>query len=414
MKKRIAVIGGGVSGLTCANLLRDKGHETIVFESDSRPGGMIKCDRVNGHLFHRTGGHVFNTKRKDVSEWFWKHFNKTEEFTLAQRNASVSMNKIYVPYPIENHIYLLGDNIVDQCIDEWLKNYKSTTAEKFDDFESFLLYRFGKTLYDLYFRPYNEKVWRRNLSNVPLSWLEGKLPMPTIKEMIFNNIMKVEEKKFVHSTFFYEKNDGSQYLADKLASSLNIRYNTKIEHMTFENGKWKLRGDTFDIVIFCGNIKQIPELTNNILSSKEKSFIKGLESHGTTSVLCEIEENPYSWIYMPSKEFLSHRIICTGNFSSTNRGGGKMSATIEFTDYISKEDILENLIHIPLNPKYITHHYEKYTYPIQDHSTRKNISSIKEKLSQSQLYLCGRFAEWEYANMDVCMGYAIDLCKTIA
>ena len=72
-----------------------------------------------------------------------------------------------------------------------------------DNFEEFLKYRFGETLYELYFKPYNEKVWRRDLKYVPLSWLEGKLPMPTVAEMIFNNINHVKEKQFVHSTFWY-------------------------------------------------------------------------------------------------------------------------------------------------------------------------------------------------------------------
>ena len=62
---KYAIIGGGISGLSIANLL-EKDHEVTIFESDSRPGGMIKCDIINGSLFHRTGGHVFNTKRQDV------------------------------------------------------------------------------------------------------------------------------------------------------------------------------------------------------------------------------------------------------------------------------------------------------------------------------------------------------------
>ena len=64
---------------------------------------------------------------------------------------------------------------------------------------------------------------------------------------------------------------------------------------------------------------------------------------------------------------------------------------------------------MPFSPKYLTHNYERYTYPIQDKDTRSMISSLKDKLEPNGLFLCGRFAEWEYANMDVCMGYAIDL-----
>lgn len=84
-----AVIGGGMSGLSIANILKDTGHSVIVFEKEERPGGMIKCDMIDGCLFHRTGGHVFNTKRQDVLEWFWKHFDADKEFTKAYRNSSV-------------------------------------------------------------------------------------------------------------------------------------------------------------------------------------------------------------------------------------------------------------------------------------------------------------------------------------
>lgn len=80
--------------------------------------------------------------------------------------------------------------------------------------------------------------------------------------------------------------------------------------------------------------------------------LDSLEYHGTTSVFCEIESNPYSWIYMPSRLHQSHRIICTGNFSENNNPSGKLTATIEFTDEISLEDIHDNLSRIPLKPKY--------------------------------------------------------------
>lgn len=407
---KIAIIGAGISGLSVGQLLKDK-HEVTIFESDNRPGGMIKCDRVDGHLFHRTGGHVFNTRRPEVLEFFWSHFNKEEEFVKADRNSGVSMDGgLFVPYPIENHISCFDDETVNSIIKDWMiiKGNEGKIEPK--NFEEFLKGRFGESLYKMYFQPYNEKVWRRDLTKVPLSWLEGKLPMPTVEEMIFNNIKKVEEKKFVHSTFFYAKNHGSQFIADRFAEGLNIQYGKKIESISLADGTWTVDGKSFDKVVFCGNIKQLPSMIN-VLKSDEVAMIEGLESHGTTTVLCEIDDNPYSWIYMPSKKHESHRIICTGNFSPSNRADGKMSATIEFTDYISKEDILDNLERIPWHPKYITHNYEKYTYPIQDANTRTGIKKLRDDLEQSGLYLCGRFAEWEYFNTDVCMASAIEVSK---
>ena len=66
--KKIVVIGAGVSGLSIARLLVDGGNKVTVIEKEDKPGGLIKCDNINGCLYHKVGGHVFNTKRKDVLE----------------------------------------------------------------------------------------------------------------------------------------------------------------------------------------------------------------------------------------------------------------------------------------------------------------------------------------------------------
>lgn len=50
--KRISVVGGGISGLTIAYALLNKGKDIdiTVFEADSRPGGKIWTDRTSGFL----------------------------------------------------------------------------------------------------------------------------------------------------------------------------------------------------------------------------------------------------------------------------------------------------------------------------------------------------------------------------
>ena len=403
------IIGAGISGLSIAQLL-NKDNEVIVLEKDDRPGGMIKCDRVEGSLFHRTGGHVFNTKREDVMKWFWSFFDQERDFIKTTRNSSVVMDDgKLIPYPIEYHAYLLGKETGVKIVTDLVEMARQQDIKP-SNFEDFLKGRFGSTLYDLYFKPFNWKVWRRDLTKVPLSWLEGKLPMPTVAEIIFANIYHVEENQFVHSSFYYPKEGGSQFLADTFSKGLDIKYNTTIESIQKTENGWKVNGLETDRIVFCGNIKQLPQLVGNTVDMTPfANAIDSLAYHGTTAVFCEIDKNPYSWIYQPSMKHLSHRIICTGNFSVNNNVNGKMTGTIEFTDEISKEDIQGQLGKIPFHPRYLTHHYEQYTYPIQDSSTRIMVSSLKQTLEPKGMYLCGRFAEWEYANMDVCMGYAMDL-----
>lgn len=409
MEMKVAVIGAGISGLAIAEMLKKDGAEVTVFERENRVGGLIKCRRINGCLFHQTGGHVFNTKYNEVADWFWAHFDKDNEFTKAARNSTIAIDNDFISYPIENHIYQLNADIQKDIIENLLE-LAGKQHESPNNFEEFLQQRFGQKLYDIYFKPYNHKIWRKDLSTVPLEWLEGKLPMPTVQELLFNNFNHIKEKTFVHSTFFYPKEGGSQFIADRLSQGTDIRLGTNIETLKKEGSQWDIKNEKFDKIIFCGNIKALPSmLESSILPAEYTENIEKLEGHGTTAVFCYIDKNEFSWIYQPSKEHESHRIICTGNFATSNNCDEMYTASIEFTDYISKEDIIENLAKIPYNPRYVDHHYEKYTYPIQNADTRKMISDLKTVLEEHGMYLLGRFAEWEYYNMDAAIHAAMQL-----
>jgi protoporphyrinogen oxidase len=408
--KNVYIIGGGISGLSIAQLLKDY-YSVKVFEKEDRPGGLIKCEKIKGTLYHTVGGHVFNSHKENVLNWFWKFFDRDKEFVKTDRNAVVSMadGKI-VDYPIENHIYQLNELIMKNVIYDLITIIKSNKIAP-ANFEEFLRGRFGDTLYKEYFQPYNEKIWHRDLKKIPLFWLEGKLPMPSVDEIIYNNFNHVKEFNMVHSSFYYPQSNGSQFIADRLAEGLNIAYNKKIEKIEKTFNGWLVNGEKCDKVIFCGNIKDLPSLLVGVdISAFEQSLAK-LEYHGTTSVLCEIEKNPYSWIYMPSHEHLSHRIICTGNFSESNNATGKLTATIEFTNSISQTDIFESLNKIPFAPIYLTHRYTQYTYPIQDQTTRAILNNLKNLLASQNMYILGRFAEWEYYNMDAAIDAAMKLSQ---
>lgn len=202
---KYAVIGAGVSGLSMAGMLLKKGHEAVVYERDSRPGGLIKCTEVQGNLYHRVGGHVFNSRRQEVLDWFWSRFDRERDFVSARRRAVISLEGgAVVDYPIENHLDQFPEAVRSSIVHELLELYRNPPAEP-RSLGEFFLNRFGKTLNSLYFTPYNNKVWRQDISQIAMDWLEDKLPMPSVAEILLNNIGHINESAMVHSSFFYAK-----------------------------------------------------------------------------------------------------------------------------------------------------------------------------------------------------------------
>ncbi|HSC53208.1 MAG TPA: NAD(P)-binding protein [Phnomibacter sp.] len=412
---KIAIIGSGISGLSFANLVKDK-HEIVLFERSDRSGGLIKCDRVQNVLFHRVGGHVFNAKNKEILDWFWSHFDKENEFVTTRRNARVWFNNQIIGYPIENSIYNLDADTVKKIISELLELAKKEKKNplSYDNFEHFLKGSFGDTLYEIYFEPYNKKIWRTDLSTVSMEWLEGKLPMPNFIEIITSNVLRLEEEGMVHASFFYPRVNGSQFIADRLSAGLKINYGQEITSILLKNDTIEVGGQSFDNLVYCGDIRRLPCELKYYLRKHDVDvdYLEGLRSNGTSNLLCETDDNDLSWLYIPQPFTMAHRIIYTGNFSETNNKlGGRKTCVVEFSGHVPRAVMEEEIKKLPGHLKGIASNYEPNSYVIQDKRTRNEISKAKIVLKAKGIYLLGRFAEWEYYNMDKAIEAAFALSK---
>ena len=420
MKKAI-VIGSGISGLSISSMLSES-FEVEILERSDKVGGLVKCDRIDGNLFHKVGGHVFNSKDQTVLDWFWQHFNRDEEFLKATRNAKILMGGKLIGYPLENYLYQLPENetraIVEELI-QMLVQEKNKDAH-YDNFKDFLIGNFGENLYRLYFGPYNSKIWNTDISKVPLEWLDGKLPMPQIKEVLMSNIIKKEESTMVHASFYYPKRDGSQFIVNRLAQGQNIHLSFQVNSIAVESdGRLAINHEDIytDVLVYCGDVRQLHNIIHiddaELKAALEK--VADLPSNGTSNVLCETDANDISWLYLPEDQFKAHRIIYTGNFSDTNNEGtNRKTCVVEFSGKQERETMLEELKNLPGNLKPLAFNYEPNSYIIQHKGTREKIAELKTQLAKYNIYLLGRFAEWEYYNMDKAIEAAMDLKKKLA
>lgn len=416
MKQKAIIVGSGISGLSAARLLSDA-YDVELLEAAPKAGGLIKCDRIDGALFHRVGGHVFNSKNKVVLDWFWSHFNRDEEFLLAKRNAKILFDGQYIGYPLENYLYQLPEANVREIVAELLEMIakKKDAETTYDNFKDFLIGNFGTKLYNLYFGPYNSKIWNTDISNVPLEWLDGKLPMPQIKEVIVSNILKREEGSMVHATFWYAKRGGSQAIVDRLSEGLNIHLSTPLTSLALKEDRLSVNNGAFlsDVLVYCGDVRKLRDIVriNDEELVDATEAVKDFASNGTSNVLCETDDTDISWLYLPESTFRAHRIIYTGNFSPANNGqpSGRKTCVVEFSGGQKEEYMVQELAKLPGNLTPIAFNHEPNSYIIHDKQTATKVQRLKSVLAKYNVYLLGRFAEWEYYNMDKCIEAAMEL-----
>ena len=411
---KTAIVGGGISGLACANILRDKKCEYTLYEKKQILGGLISCSIEQGNLFHRVGGHVFNSKDKIVSQWFWKIFNKNKEFVRAKRNAVIFINGKFLNYPIELNLDQLEPSLGKKVVDELIELSTINNEENIYSFEEFLKNNFGESLYNFYFKKYNKKIWNRDLNKIPISWLNEKLPMIKPQDILLKNIYSSKDDNMVHSTFFYPKKGGSQFIVDKLSENIN-KVNEEIFEISIKANYLYLNQKTtpFSSLIYTGDVRLLSRILNpNIIEE-----INFLDSNPTSTAFCECDINKYSWIYLPSEDLKSHRMIMTGNFSNLNNSfklkKGRITCTIECSGELNAELFSQELKKMPFNPKLIAYNFCERSYIIQNYKTRILIEKLKKKLKIRNIFLCGRFAEWEYFNMDTAIKSAMKITQVL-
>ena len=276
----------------------------------------------------------------------------------------------------------------------------------------------GETLYDCYFGPYNQKIWNIDLNKVPLDWLEGKLPMPKVEDTLLNNILKKEEVNMVHSTFYYPVRDGSQFIINRLAEGLDINLSYEVTAIKHQDGVIIINNGEHaaDVLVYCGDVRKLHSIVKieDACLAASLMAVKDLASNGTSNVLCETDDNDISWLYLPENKFKAHRIIYTGNFSETNNGSGhRKTCVVEFSGAYQKQEIMNELKLLPGNLKAISFNYEPNSYIIHEKDTKSKISTLKKQLEKYNIFLLGRFAEWEYYNMDKCIEGAMELKKIL-
>ncbi|HEX8054794.1 MAG TPA: NAD(P)/FAD-dependent oxidoreductase [Thermoleophilaceae bacterium] len=169
----VAVLGGGPAGLTAGLMLARRGIPVVVLEAERQVGGLAKTVERDGYRFD-LGGHRFFTKSTEVSA-LW-HELLGDELLLRPRLSRIRWRGRFLDYPLRagDVVRKLGPVELSRALGSYARAAAVPNARE-ESFEEWVVNRFGRRLFELFFRSYTEKVWGVPTSDLRAEWAAQRI-----------------------------------------------------------------------------------------------------------------------------------------------------------------------------------------------------------------------------------------------
>lgn len=416
-KVKYLIIGGGISGLYFANLI--KNDDYMLLEKNDKIGGYCGTFKAKNFIWDYAG-HFYHFKNEEIKSEFVNALG-ADNIITQKKNTKIYYKGKYINYPFQKNIHQLEKEEFIECLYDL---YTKEEKENYDNFLDMLYGKFGKSIVEKFLKPYNEKLYACPLEKLDKDAMGRFFPYANIDDIIKN--MKESNDSTYNDTFLYPK-EGAQSFLDYLYNNLNktkillenkvIEINTKENYVKLKNGQRIYYEYLINTCPFNELIKLVDdkytEVSNKLSYNKVLVFNIGFEKSSL---------NKEHWIYFPDKTINFYRIGLYNNILGTN----KMSIYVEIG--FSKDDIIDidkefektidNLrkCNILDEENKILEYNSIIMDPAYVHINNKDlnkIEEIKKELEMNNIYTIGRYGNWTYCSMEDCMLQAKELYSKI-
>lgn len=434
---KTAILGAGLTGITLARLLHGKGDEVTVIEREKEYGGLCRSMTDSGFTFDIGGSHIIFSRDAEVLKFMHDALGKNSRQN--KRNTKILYKGRLVKYPFENGLCDLPKDDLYYCINEFIKTLISVEKGELptpSNFREWINYTFGKGIADLYMIPYNEKIWKYPTERMSMHWVDGRIPRPPVEDVI-RSAVGIETEGYTHqSVFSYPLRGGIEAMVKGIAKPIekNILSGFNVSSVRREDGKFII-SDGRRVITAKRLVSTIPvqELLH-CMDGVPENVAKACNELKYNSIACIFlgikgKVPDISWMYIPEKELgLFNRISFPSNYSPHVAPVGHSSILVEVTyregdeaSQIQDGQIIDHVIKALENMKIIIREdvvfssvmRQKFAYVIYDLEYQRNIATIKQFCASNGIGLVGRFAEFEYLNMDGCIRNVMDFVERL-
>ncbi len=432
------IVGAGPSGLTAAYQLLKGGSSVLLLERDSRVGGLAKSYDYNGNIFD-TGPKRFHTDDKVVLDFIGEVL--AGSILTIPRSTTVHFLNKYFQWPLQTkEIFKMPLPVALKCCQDLLQERK---VDDLASFPQYVISKYGRTLYDIFFAPYTGKFLRWNPEDIHSDWASTGINRTVIDKRIKSNTLfdilkSVLLPAKIDTKFLYPKQGGFGGFYEKLLAlcqgfaNFELRVNDSVAHLMSSAQGVELQTKQGVSVgcrqlIWTGNLNNLMEL----IGADQKLHYLNTVFY---NVICReegVKNHRSQWIYVSRGDSLVSRITCMKEFADYTCNRGYYNFICELTDsqikpvYMSNpqqytENILDEVVQMSFlnDRKYVEDvkiNPVEDTYPIYHKNYSRHFAAAKAQVGKfsARIHLLGRCGAFWYNNSDHSIRFAIELAKKL-
>ena len=168
------IVGAGLYGATCANLLNAAGKRVLVVEKRPHIAGNCFTDAMAGICIHRYGAHIFHTDDREV----WQYVQQFAEFNR-YTNCVVAnyCGRLYsLPFNMYTFNQMWGVTTPQEAMRIIERQRTESGIAEPKNLEEQAIRLVGRDIYETLIRGYTEKQWGRPCPELP-AFIIRRLPL---------------------------------------------------------------------------------------------------------------------------------------------------------------------------------------------------------------------------------------------
>ena len=439
---RVAIIGAGPAGLAAAYELAKAGIGAHVFEASAQVGGLCRSIELWGQHVD-LGPHRFFSQERAVNALWLEVVGKA--YDMVPRLTRIHYRGRFFDYPLRigNALRQLGPREIVRCGIDYARAQLRGRGGREETFEDWVSARFGRRLYEIFFKAYSEKLW-----GIPCSELSADFAAQRIKQLDLRAVLRaalVGDRDKKHRTLvdvFAYPHGGTGTVYERMAAQAvergaTLHLEAPVASVLVEGGRVrgvKLRSGEVhacDVVLSSMPltllVKGLADVPAPVLEAAQS-----LTFRNTVLVYLEVEGAcfPDNWVYVHSPALAVGRITNFENWSAMPSERGKSILCLELWANVDDplwrepDDRLAAIAERELkatglvdDARVLGRHVIKIprSYPVYRMGYERHVEVIRRHLDGiAGLYALGRYGAFKYNNQDHSLLMGIRAAAAIA